>query len=68
LSWFESGHLTTSAAGGDVLGEGDLGAAPLFLDDLISSGQTRRRCEDAIANQFYGGLYTYELGEYLEYE
>jgi hypothetical protein len=51
-----------------VLGEGDLGAAPLFLDDLISSGQTRRRCEDAIANQFYGGLYTYELGEYLEYE
>jgi hypothetical protein len=45
-------------AGGAILGVEDLGKAPLFLDDLISSGQTYWRCFDQVGG--FAGDYLYE--------
>lgn len=53
---------------GEVLGSQDLGSAPLFLDDLISTGTTYRRVEKKIGQPLSGGTYTYESGHFAPWQ
>jgi adenine/guanine phosphoribosyltransferase-like PRPP-binding protein len=62
----ESSHDQT----GNVIGKGDLNATSrlLFLDDLISSGSTRRECERAIAPvEHENEEYNEEFGRVVAY-